>query len=39
MERITYHGENINALEKALQTIDPDATKNTTELTKHQNKS
>ena len=27
MERITYHGENINALEKALQTIDPDGYK------------
>ena len=27
MERITYHGENINELEKALQTIDPDGYK------------
>jgi hypothetical protein len=27
MERITYHGENINALENALQTIDPDGYK------------
>ena len=27
MERITYHGENINALENALQTIDPDSYK------------
>ena len=27
MERITYHGENINELEKALQTIDPDSYK------------
>ena len=25
MERIGYHGKNINALEKALQTIDPDS--------------
>ena len=27
MERITYHGENINELEKALQTIDPEGYK------------
>jgi len=27
MERITYHGENIGALEQALQTIDPDSYK------------
>ena len=27
MERITYHGENINALEQALQTLDPDSFK------------
>jgi hypothetical protein len=25
MERITYHGENIGALEQALQTLDPDS--------------
>ena len=27
MERITYHGENIGALEQALQTLDPDSYK------------
>jgi len=27
MERITYHGENISALEQALQTLDPDSYK------------
>ena len=27
MERITYHGENIGALEKALQALDPDSYK------------
>ena len=25
MERVTYHGENISALEQALQTLDPDS--------------
>ena len=27
MERITYHGENIGALEQALQALDPDSYK------------
>ena len=34
MERITYHGENINELEKALQTIDPDGYKEYYKTTK-----
>ena len=25
MDRIVYHGENINRFEKALQTLDPDS--------------